>query len=394
MHSAPPGGAPLSLRYLIENFPTGSVEPYLLCPYGYAVQHFKRAGVTVFHIPGVSMLQSIAGVPLRGLRLLELVRTFSYMRYGHIIRKTIDKVRPDIVHLNERGMLHAARIAHKIGIPVVMHARSLADRRTRWIKYLTDRFTLMYVNRAIAIDESVKRSLRELEYCVVIYNPINILRSTRGALKGRQQYIPGKSSQTKVTFLSNLLEYKGIWDLLESASILRERRDIVFQVAGGNSRPRSFHQSTRGKIAHALGLVRDLESAVKAWLVREGLQEKVLMFGHVEEIDEVLENTDILVFPSRLNGVGRSVLEAGALGIPSIVTLADMIEDIVEDGVTGLITPERDPKALAEAITRLADNPELRVQLGINAQRKYLLQFDPRKIGRQVLNLYQSLVGK
>src|SRR5688572_8064089 len=171
MHNAALGGCAGSLRYLIENLPPGSVEPHVLCPDGPAVAAFRKSGINVLNIPGVSMLQSIAGVPLRGRRLAELARTVWYMRYGGIISKTIKIVQPDVVHLNERGTLQAAAIAFRAGIPVVMHARSVADRRTRWVKTLTDTLTNRYVSRVITIDKSVDWSVRELKHRQVIYNP-------------------------------------------------------------------------------------------------------------------------------------------------------------------------------------------------------------------------------
>ena len=127
MHTSAPGGAGRSLRYLIEHFPRGAVEATALCPPGPIVSQFLAGGVQVRPIPGVSMFHSAEGIPLRGLRLLELLRTVWHMRHGGVIRRAIAQVRPDVVHLNERGMLHAARIARRAGVPVVMHARSVAD---------------------------------------------------------------------------------------------------------------------------------------------------------------------------------------------------------------------------------------------------------------------------
>lgn len=393
-HNAALGGSAGSLRYLIENLPPGSVEPYVLCPDGPAVASFRKSGINVLNIPGVSMLQSIAGVPLRGRRLADLAQTVWYMRYGGIISKTIRIVRPDIVHLNDRGTFQAAGIAFRAGIPVVMHIRCVQDRRTRWLKTLTATLTNRYVSRVITIDKSVDWSVRELKRRQVIYNPLNFSRGTR--IPEIREPVPdlGKARETRVTFLSGLLPFKGIWDLLESAKILRARAEIIFQIAGTNGRPPEFHRSLTGKIAHLFGLALDLETGIKQWIAREGLQDKILMLGHVEQIETLFRNTDIVVFPSHLNGPGRSVFEAGAHGLPTIVSLEDKIEDVVEDGVTGIITPPHDPQALAKAIVKLAGDPDLRARLGRNAQRKCLVQFDPQRIGRQMLEVYQSLVSE
>ncbi|MGH8104005.1 MAG: glycosyltransferase, partial [bacterium] len=123
-------------------------------------------------------------------------------------------------------------------------------------------------------------------------------------------------------------------------------------------------------------------------------EQNVIMLGHIQDVDALLAATDILVFPSHLNGPGRSVFEAGARGIPAIVAFADRVEDIVEHAVTGLIVPERDPQALAEAIMRISDDPALRARLGANARRKYVAQFDPKRIGEQMLKVYESVVAE
>ncbi len=99
----------------------------------------------------------------------------------------------------------------------------------------------------------------------------------------------------------------------------------------------------------------------------------------------MLAETDILVFPSHLDGPGRSVFEAGARGIPAVVALRHRIEDVVVDGETGLIVPERDPPALAEAIVRLADDAALRRRLGQQARTRYRRQFAPQPIAEQML---------
>ena len=90
-------------------------------------------------IGGVSMLHSIVGMPLRGPRLVELGRTVVNLRHGRALREAIEAVRPDIVHLNERGMLQAAVIARRSGAAVVMHARSVADPRPAWLVRLSRR---------------------------------------------------------------------------------------------------------------------------------------------------------------------------------------------------------------------------------------------------------------
>ena len=392
-HASGQGGAPTSLRYLIHGFPKRAVEAHLICPDGPAVPLFKKAGVHVTIVPGISMLQSHVGAPLRGLRLLVTLRALWYLRHYRMIRKLVCKIRPHVVHLNDFGMFHVAKIARDQNIPVVMHTRCVADRSTPLLNRLMRFLTLHYVDRLIAVSQSVKWLLREIEHCDVIYNPLGPVNGNRGnGVSSRSPTSRPNGGKTRVTLLSNLMGYKGEWELLQSAKLLNNKENIVFQIAGGNFRSQEFHKSVIGKLTNAIGLTADIEGRLQRWLKGEGLQDRVTMLGHIDDTDGVLQDTDILVFPSHLNASGRSVFEAGAVGIPSIVSMETKFEDIVEDGVTGLIIPQRDPRALADAIVRLTDDVELREEMGRNARRKYLTQFDGGRVAQQVLDSYDQLI--
>jgi glycosyltransferase involved in cell wall biosynthesis len=388
-HTTARGGAAGSLYHLIRHFPPGSVEATILCPEGPMVSAFREVA-SLRVIPGVSMFHSLAGAPLRRLRLLELLRTAWFMRSAGAIRDAIAETRPDLVHLNERGMLHAAWIAHGAGVPVVMHARSVADRSTAWVRRVSTALTVRYVNRVVAIDQSVRHSLREIPDVEVIYNPLDA-----GWIPARAVgWGPGGDGIVRVTYLTGLLPFKGIWDLLEAARLLRHRADIQFLIAGSNSRPAEFHRSIQGKLAHLFGFAPDVEAAVHQWVARERLGSTVSLAGHVRDTRDLLQRTDILAFPSHLNGPGRSVFEAGVLGVPAVVALQDRIEDVVVDGETGLIVPERDPESLARAIVRLADDPALRQRLGEMARSRYAAQFEASEAARRILAIYRNLTAR
>ena len=389
MHSGSPAGSADSLCLLLEHFRPGAVNATVLCPDGDVVPRLRKAAATVRIIPGVSMFHSSEGVPLRGLRLLELGRTIWMMRHADRIRAAIRETRPDVVHLNERGMLHAARIAHEQGVPVVLQARSVAERREGWVRRLSMREMGRHVSRVVAIDESVRASLEGIPNLEVIYNPLDDGTLADAATARRSAARP--DALVRVTYLTGLQVFKGIRDLLESALMLRHRADILFQIAGTGSHPAAFHRSARGRFLHLFGFAPDVESWVRRWIVEHGAEATVRLLGRVEP-NAVLAETDILAFPSHLDGPGRSVFEAGARGIPAVVSLRHRIEDVVVDGETGLIVPERDPQSLAQAILRLADDADLRRRLGENARTRYCRQFAPQPIADQVLALYLTLM--
>jgi glycosyltransferase involved in cell wall biosynthesis len=189
-----------------------------------------------------------------------------------------------------------------------------------------------------------------------------------------------------------MLPFKGIWDLLSAAHLLKDRQDIQFHIYGGNSRSDAFLRSWVGTACSTLGLAQDIEGQARTFVARHGLEKTVNLLGNVTPDASLFRSSDILAFPSHLNGIGRSVFEAGVFGVPSVVAMRDPVQDIVEDGVTGLIVKPRNPVELANAIGRLADDAGLRRRLGENARRKYSVQFDPERIGKQMVSIYRNVL--
>lgn len=379
------GGSARSLRFLIEAFPPGSVEAHVLCPPGPSVADFRALGATVHLVPGVSHFPLVAGAPIRGLRWLVLLRSIWNLRHGSRILRAIREVRPQLVHLNEHGMWQATALAHGRGVPVVTHVRSVCDRENGFLRAVNERMLRTRSAAVIAIDESVRRGIREVPEVRVVYNPA---KPPPAAAR-----IPDPAGRLRVTFMSGLLDAKGIWDLLDAAALLRDRKDVEFRIYGDNPRPAAFYASAAGRLSGVLGFTRDNAARARRRVAERGLEGMVSFLGHVEAEQGPFATTDALVFPSHYDALGRSVFEAGLHGIPSVVTLRTRIEDIVKDGETGLVVPPKDPAALAAAIARLADDPVLRRRLGEAARERYLRQFDPGRAAAEVLAVYEAVLG-
>jgi glycosyltransferase involved in cell wall biosynthesis len=90
----------------------------------------------------------------------------------------------------------------------------------------------------------------------------------------------------------------------------------------------------------------------------------------------------VLVYPSVCDGFGQSVAEAMACGVPVIVTTTTGAADLVESGRTGVIVPPRDPDSIAESLYRLAREPDLCRQMGLEA-RETVLRFTPERFWRE-----------
>lgn len=386
-HTAARGGCMTSLRHLVRALPRDRVRPVVIAPPGPSLEDLEADGIETIVLPGISMLVHHVGAPLRGVRWLTLLRTIADLRHGPLLRRVLERVAPDLVHINELGMFQAAAIARRMGLPVVTHVRGVAPHERTIASRVVDRCVARYVDTLIAIDQSVARSYAGHEP-VVVYNPLSPrFVDSEPALPAPEPGI------TRFTYLTGLVEYKGIRELLEAARRLRHRTDIRFRIAGANPRPDDFYRTPAGRLTHWLGISRDVLRSVREFIRDESLGATVELLGHVDPYEILRSGTDVLVFPSRLDGPGRSVYEAGSLGIPSIVALKHRVEDVVVHRVNGIIVPERDPAALADAILELADDASLRERLGRAAREQFRKQFSPDAAVAGVLQVYEQVLA-
>jgi len=96
---------------------------------------------------------------------------------------------------------------------------------------------------------------------------------------------------------------------------------------------------------------------------------RLVVTGHVTDMPGSLSAADLLVHPSRREGMSNVLLEAAASGLPTVTTDIAGCRDAVRDGLTGLVVRHGDTSSMANAVLRLADDPALRDRLGRAGQR-------------------------
>lgn len=114
----------------------------------------------------------------------------------------------------------------------------------------------------------------------------------------------------------------------------------------------------------------------------------VLFTGFRGDIPEVLSAMDIFVFPSHSESFGLALIEAMAMKKPSVCTNSGGLLDIAVDNVTSLLFVKNNTKDLKSKIKMLIDSRELRIELGENARKRIIENFDIKKIIPRALNFY------
>lgn len=178
----------------------------------------------------------------------------------------------------------------------------------------------------------------------------------------------------RVLLAARLLWDKGLAEYIAAARRLRdEGRAIEFLLAGdpdpGN--PAAVPEAT-----------------VREW-VADGTVE---WLGHVDDMPALFASVDMVVLPSYREGLPKGLIEAAACALPLVTTDVPGCRQVVTDGVDGLLVPARDADALARAIARLQDDPELATRLGQAARAKALAEFDEKIVSERTLAVYRELL--
>jgi len=133
-------------------------------------------------------------------------------------------------------------------------------------------------------------------------------------------------------------------------------------------------------------------SRIEALAAQLGLTGSVIFLGHREDIDGILRCLDVAALCSDYEGTPLLVFECMAHRTPLVATSVGGLPDVVDNGVTGILVPRRDPEALATAITALLRDPKRRKALA-DAAHSHLRNFTIEAVADRFADLYDELLA-
>jgi len=181
---------------------------------------------------------------------------------------------------------------------------------------------------------------------------------------------PEPAGPVVATLVARMLRDKGVVELVEAARLLRAlQAPIVVRLVGppDPENPASIEPER-----------------IRAW-EREGL---VQWCPGTRDVPGVWRDSHVGVLPSYREGLPKSLLEAAACGRALVATDVPGCREVVVHGETGLLVPPRDPRALADALQRLAEDAALRRRLGAAARERAVRCFSEQQVVRATLDLY------
>lgn len=276
----------------------------------------------------------------------------------------------DVLHTHGyKANFHGAWAARnsRVRLIATCHNWIATDLRGRFYDLL-DRFTLRRFQQVVAVSGPVRRSLRRFgipeDRIRVIPNGVDIRRFSPAFIHA--QTAPTHDGPV-VGFVGRLSEEKGIDTLLRAMpGVLRRCPKMVLLIVGdGPSRTR-------------------LEALAAAL----GVMGSVRFLGRRDDIETVYIQLDVLVLPSRNEGVPMTVLEAMAAGVPVLATRVGGLPEVVREGHTGVLVEPNSVAAIEQGLMTLLTAPDLRVQMGLQARRLAEMRHSCESMAREHMELY------
>ena len=137
-----------------------------------------------------------------------------------------------------------------------------------------------------------------------------------------------------------------------------------------------------------------LEPQLRAGIAERGLDGKVVLHGHRDDLVEIMGAWDVFVLGSRHEGMPMVLLEAMSLGVPPVCTRVGGIAEIVEDGVSGALVAANDAPAMASALKALCDDREKREATGRAAARRVRERFSIEATVDRYCGIYGDVLAE
>jgi glycosyltransferase involved in cell wall biosynthesis len=116
--------------------------------------------------------------------------------------------------------------------------------------------------------------------------------------------------------------------------------------------------------------------------------------GLQKDVRPFYEKSDVLVFPSYREGFPNVVIEAGAMGLPSIVTDINGSREIIIDGQNGVIVPPRDEEALYQAMKRFVEQPDEIAAMAQNARGLIASRYEQSYVRQCLYDFYHEILNQ
>lgn len=309
-----------------------------------------------------------------------------YSDYGRLnpaslldIARVARQTQTDLLHLHGYKACTLGRVVGALlGMPVVLHEHAVFPTMPPYQKLadwllapLNDR---VVVNCEAVAEFCVERRSMDPENIEIIFNgvPLNEFREVSDSAAAEAAEELGIGADTPVVgTVARLEEQKGITHFLNAVPAVKEEcPDVKVLIVGDGT----------------------LRGALEEEARQLGIADNVIFTGERRDVPRLYKLMDVKVISSIYEGTTLTVFEAMATGTPVVATTVDGVEEVIEDGATGMLVPPKDAASIAEVVTDLLTNPD-RARLLSERAEQAVKQYDVRTSMRRIENLYETVLS-
>ena len=303
--------------------------------------------------------------------------------------KLLKKNRYDIVHTHTTKAGVLGRIASYItGVPIIIHGlhgstfQAFNSGLLNWLLFLferlTGRFTDAYISVSNVLSEKyVEKGIGKKENYYTVHSGMELetFYNVRGKdnYRKKQRELGINSKHFVIGNVARLETRKGHKFLLDALKKIIEDR-------------KGYHLKLL-----IIGEGQDRESLV-SYVKKLDLQDKVIFTGYRKNIEELMALMDIFVLTSLREGLPRVLVQAAAVGIPSVAFNVDGVSEIIKDNYNGFLVRPRDVGQLTNRIIKYVDNKELIELHGKNGRNFVNGKWSIEDMVNKVDEIYQNLI--
>ncbi len=345
-------GGEQQLAYLMEELDKKDIEQWVLARPNSALEQYCRE-------------------KHRNHFVINLNPLHFFIKGAGLLKKIVREKGIQIIHAHDSTGHSLVALACLSGLktPVVVHRR--VDFPVRKSFFSRIKYNLSCISHYICVSDKVKKvlqpSVKNNIPIEVVYSGIDINRfqNVERNNKLRSEYNLDENA-ILIGNISALADHKDLYTFVDTAFILCSRYEHLYFFLIGDGPERS-----------------GLESYIQS----KSLNNRVFTTGFRSDIDEILPGLDIFLFTSKTEGLGTTVLDAMACGVPVVSTAAGGVPEIIRHHQNGLLAEIQNPASLAQLIEKLLTEPGLKKHL-ISQARKDVKSFSKESMADKIYQIY------
>lgn len=374
-HAGCLGGSATSLRLLTQAMRSAGVDCTIALarPSGELVDYYTAAGVPTVPAPDIRCWDhsTVARRSLTNPRhVLDLAGVaWGWRKSREATLRLVDRLRPDLVHLNSMPLSSSASALTESGFPFVWHVREPPPDQGYRTRLIGD--IMRAAPHCVFITHYDRRQWIGDAPAEVIYNSVPDEWFDRPAAGAAAASRRTGDDVVRFAYMGGYSVPKGVTVLLEALRRLRSssrRWECVMPACLPDGRTYGRERLVK-RLARRLGY-RNLGERLLPQL--RTLEPQVRLEPFVLDVRSLLEGMDFVVFPATLPHFPRPVIEAAALGKPAVGTAVGGVDECIISGETGLSCPPDDPIALAETLEAMMIDSDFRLAAGGRARDRAL----------------------